>query len=183
MKRLFDVVFALALIVPASVIVALAALAIALDSPGPPLFRQQRVGRGGGLFNLPKLRTMALGTPSLGSHEVPRGSITRVGRFLRRTKIDELPQVWSVLIGDMSFVGPRPCLPTQQELITERQSRGVFEVRPGITGWAQIAGIDMSTPQLLAELDASYIATRSLAGDLAIMAKTILGNGRGDPAG
>jgi lipopolysaccharide/colanic/teichoic acid biosynthesis glycosyltransferase len=109
--------------------------------------------------------------------------VTRVGRFLRKTKIDELPQILSVLRGDMSFVGPRPCLPVQTELIEERARRGVYAVLPGITGKAQLEGIDMSAPRLLAETDAEYVAGRSVAGDLRILLATLLGRGSGDAAG
>jgi len=181
-KRLFDFVLALVLLLPAAVVVGFAGLAIVCDSRGPWLFRQTRLGRDLEPFTLLKLRTMAHGTASVASHEAPVAAITRVGAFLRRTKIDELPQVWSVLVGDMSFVGPRPCLPSQGELIAERRDRGVFRARPGITGPAQLAGIDMSTPRLLAEIDAGYVANQSMSGDLAILIRTVLGQGSGDAA-
>ena len=182
MKRFTDILLALFLL-PVAVLLCLpAAVAIRLESPGNPLFLQDRVGRGQRKFTLWKLRSMAKGTRHAGSHEVGAAQITRVGRFIRRTKIDELPQVWNVLKGDMSFVGPRPCLPTQHELIDERAQRGVFDALPGITGPAQLSGIDMSTPRKLAQADAAYIATRSWVGDLRLIVQTATGGGRGDAA-
>ncbi|KHA50140.1 Sugar transferase [Sulfitobacter geojensis] len=106
--------------------------------------------------------------------------ITRIGAFLRKTKIDELPQIWNVLMGDMSFVGPRPNLPNQSELIAERARRGVYDVRPGITGPAQLTGIDMSTPVELATADAAYIANQTFCEDLKLILQTGTGGGRGD---
>jgi O-antigen biosynthesis protein WbqP len=123
---------------------------------------------------------MYVDTPSVPTHDVKASHVTRVGRFLRRTKLDELPQLWNVLKGEMSFVGPRPCLPSQAELIEERLKRGVLALRPGITGISQIRGIDMSTPALLAESDADYLEKQSLAFDLRILLHTALGGGSGD---
>jgi O-antigen biosynthesis protein WbqP len=179
-KRAFDVALALLLLLPATFIITLAAMAIALDSPGSPLFKQRRVGRARAPFTMVKLRTMQHDTATAASHEVTKSAITRVGALLRRTKIDELPQIWSVLVGDMSFVGPRPCLEQQVELIREREARGVFMARPGITGPAQLAGIDMSTPKRLAEVDGEYVANRNLAGDVVILLRTLAGHGSGD---
>ena len=180
MKRITD--FALALLLtPFTVLLCLPCLLlIRLESPGTPLFMQTRVGRGQRPFTLYKLRTMSQGTGDRASHEVSTAQITRVGRFLRRIKFDELPQIINVLKGDMSFVGPRPCLPNQVELIAEREKRGVFAIRPGITGPAQLAGIDMSTPVELAEADAAYLRGRSFVGDLRCMLATAVGGGRGD---
>ncbi len=157
-------------------------IAIRLESSGAPLFMQTRVGKGQRPFTLLKMRTMTKDTESLGSHEVSVSQITQLGHFIRRTKLDELPQVWNVLLGQMSFVGPRPCLPNQLELVTERMARGVFNVRPGVTGPAQLAGIDMSTPQRLAEADAAYIANRTILGDLKLLMITATGKGKGDAA-
>jgi len=106
--------------------------------------------------------------------------VTPLGRWLRRLKLDELPQLWNVLRGDMSLVGPRPCLPSQTELIAERRARGVYALRPGITGVAQVAGVDMSDPPRLAALDATYLATVSAAADLRLLLATVRGAGRGD---
>ncbi|KUM25866.1 lipid carrier--UDP-N-acetylgalactosaminyltransferase [Mesorhizobium loti] len=155
-----------------SPIVLVAMLAVRTTSPGPAIFSQPRVGRGGALFACHKLRTMHRDTPSLPTHEAPAGSVTVVGKVLRRTKIDELPQFWNVLKGEMSLVGPRPCLPTQTELIGLRQRLGVLAALPGITGLAQIKGIDMSDPSLCAETDAAYIKAASIGLDVKILIGT-----------
>lgn len=181
-KRVLDIALALALLPFALPLLAVAALAVRLDSPGPAFFRQERVGRGRQPFMLVKIRTMEVGTPHLASHEVGQARVTRVGAFLRRTKIDELPQVFAVLAGNMSFVGPRPCLANQHELVEERDRRGVYTVLPGITGPAQVAGVDMSTPVELAEIDARYVRERTLLGDLGLIVRTALGGGSGDAA-
>lgn len=152
MTRAFDILFSLAgLVVCIPVFIALYGLCW-LDT-GSPLFRQERVGRRQKPFILLKFRTMKPSTASVATHLVDASAVTELGRFLRRTKLDELPQLWNVLRGEMSLVGPRPCLPNQLELISERISRGVFAARPGMTGLAQINRIDMSTPKLLAETD------------------------------
>lgn len=147
---------------------------------GAPLLRQVRVGRERKPFTLVKFRTMRPDTAHLASHLAAAAAITRWGGFLRRTKLDELPQLWNVLKGEMSLVGPRPCLPNQVELIGERERRGVFAVRPGITGLAQVDGIDMSTPVLLAETDARMIASLSPADYFRYIALTAIGKGAGD---
>ncbi|RRH95478.1 sugar transferase [Mesorhizobium tamadayense] len=149
-----------------------AMLAIRVTSPGPAIFSQPRVGRQGTLFACHKLRTMHRDTPSLPTHEAPTGSVTAVGKLLRRTKVDELPQLWNVLKGEMSLVGPRPCLPTQTELIGHRQRLGVLAALPGITGLAQIKGIDMSDPKLCAETDAAYLKAASVGLDTRILLGT-----------
>jgi lipopolysaccharide/colanic/teichoic acid biosynthesis glycosyltransferase len=156
-------------------------LLVRLDSPGPGLFAQPRIGRFGNVFTCYKFRTMFVGTRLAGTHEVSTTAVTRVGRFLRRTKLDELPQLWNVLCGDMSLIGPRPGLVTQADLRLARDHRGVLELRPGISGLAQINGIDMSDPQRLAWWDAKYRAMQSLALDLHIALATALGRGQGDP--
>lgn len=145
-----------------------------------PLFKQERVGRNQQPFVLVKFRTMKLGTVSVATHLADTSAITPLGHFLRRTKLDELPQLWNVLWGDMSLVGPRPCLFSQQEVIAHRAALGVFCVRPGITGLAQIRGIDMSTPQLLAEIDAQMLADLTLRSYFRCILLTVLGRGRGD---
>lgn len=147
---------------------------------GAPLFRQQRVGRGQRPFTLVKFRTMRPDTASVASHLADAAAITRFGHFLRRTKLDELPQLWNVLRGDMSLVGPRPCLPNQHELIAEREQRGVFAVRPGITGLAQVNGVDMSEPARLAEMDAEMVASLSLRDYFRFILLTATGKGSGD---
>lgn len=179
-KRTIDLILAIALMPVMILFVAGAAIAIKLDSPGPALFVQTRVGRHQKPFKLLKLRTMRVGTPQAGSHEVAAAQITRVGGWLRHYKIDELPQIWSVLRGDMSFVGPRPGLPSLHELNREREQRGVFAVRPGITGLAQLSGVDMSTPRELASVDALYVTRQSWTYDLRLMVATVLGRGAGD---
>jgi O-antigen biosynthesis protein WbqP len=179
MIRLLDIVLSAIGIVLLSPLMLAIYLAGWFDTRSP-LFRQQRVGRGQQPFTLVKFRTMRAGTSSVATHLADVNAVTRVGRFLRRAKLDELPQLWNVLKGEMSLVGPRPCLFNQAELISERASRGVFDVRPGITGLAQIQGIDMSTPKLLAETDATMIASLTLGGYFKYLARTVLGQGAGD---
>lgn len=145
-----------------------------------PLFRQERVGRHQKPFVLVKFRTMRPETASVATHLANASAVTSFGRFLRRIKLDELPQLWNVLRGEMSLVGPRPCLFNQEELIAARASRGVFEARPGITGLAQIQGIDMSTPDLLALTDAQMLATLNFSNYLRYVFRTLLGAGAGD---
>jgi lipopolysaccharide/colanic/teichoic acid biosynthesis glycosyltransferase len=145
-----------------------------------PLFRQTRVGRFQQGFVLVKFRTMRPDTASVATHLVDTSAVTSLGHFLRRTKLDELPQLWNVLKGDMSLVGPRPCLFNQAELIAERAKRGVFKARPGITGLAQIQGIDMSTPQLLAQTDAEMVDSLTVFTYFRFIMLTVLGRGAGD---
>ena len=182
-KRAFDLVFALALLPFVIPVLAIAGLAVRLDSPGPAFFRQARVGKDGRIFTMIKLRTMAADTEQRASHEVSAARITRLGAKMRRYKIDELPQVFSVIVGDMSFVGPRPCLPVQHELIEARRGHGALSVRPGITGPAQVRGVDMSTPLELAVIDGAYAADHSLAQDMRLILETALGKGSGDAVG
>ncbi|RWC50980.1 MAG: sugar transferase [Mesorhizobium sp.] len=172
-KQIFDLAGAALLLVATSPVLVLAVLAVRASSPGPAIFSQTRVGRDGRLFRCHKLRTMYVGTPSLPSHEAPANSVTSVGKVLRKFKLDELPQFWNVLNGEMSLVGPRPCLPTQTELIECRRRLGVLAALPGITGLAQIKGIDMSNPKLLAETDAAYLRTASFQLDLRILLGTL----------
>lgn len=172
-KHIFDLAGAVLLLVATSPVLMLAVLAIRASSPGPAIFSQTRVGRDGLLFRCHKLRTMYVGTPSLPSHEAPANSVTSVGRVLRKFKLDELPQFWNVLKGEMSLVGPRPCLPTQTQLIEYRRRLGVLAALPGITGLAQIKGIDMSNPELLAQTDAVYLRTASFWLDLRILLGTL----------
>jgi len=153
------------------VIVVLAIL-IRFESTGSPLFRQTRVGKDQEHFVLYKLRTMKLETPVMATHEISPNQITKIGSILRRTRLDEVPQLWNVLIGDMNFVGPRPCLPSQKELIAARELGGVFSVCPGITGLAQIQGIDMSDPARLAIVDREYVEAASLWGDAKLVMLT-----------
>ncbi|CDX55654.1 Glycosyltransferase [Mesorhizobium plurifarium] len=171
-KRALDLAVAIPMLALTSPVLLVAMLAIRTTSAGPAIFSQIRVGRGGALFACRKLRTMYRATPSLPTHEAPAGSVTAVGKVLRATKIDELPQLWNVIKGEMSLVGPRPCLPTQTELIERRKELGVLAALPGITGLAQIKGIDMSDPRLCAETDAVYIKAASIGLDLKILLGT-----------
>lgn len=181
--RALDLCFAFAGLVATAPLLMVLIIWIKATSPGPALFAQVRVGRGERTFVCYKLRTMKAGTPSVGSHEMSRSAITPVGHVLRRTKLDELPQLWNVLIGEMSLVGPRPCLPNQGVLIEERRARSVFDMRPGITGVAQVKGVDMSEPVLLAELDAAWLAQVSVSNYFALILQTVGGMGRGDGVG
>lgn len=147
---------------------------------GSPLFLQTRIGKQQKLFTLVKFRTMKLNTESVGTHLVDADSITTFGAFLRKTKLDELPQLFNVLAGQMSLVGPRPCLPNQAELIEEREKRGVFNVRPGITGLAQVSQVDMSTPRKLSRYDQFMIKRLRPMLYVMILFATALGKGHGD---
>ncbi|MGF1889740.1 sugar transferase [Photobacterium profundum] len=147
---------------------------------GSPIFLQQRVGRNKKPFTLIKLRTMPINTQSVATHMVDASAVTRYGHFLRKTKLDELPQLINVLKGDMSFVGPRPCLFNQQELINARELRGVLTVLPGITGLAQVNGIDMSVPETLAKVDEEMIRTFSFTAYFTYILQTATGRGSGD---
>ncbi len=153
---------------------------VGLFDTGSPIFRQQRVGRHQRPFSLVKFRTMKLDTASVATHLASSSSITPFGHFLRRTKLDELPQLWNVLKGEMSLVGPRPGLFNQHELTHEREKRGIYAVRPGITGLAQVNKIDMSTPVLLAETDQKMIQTLTLANYFQYIFQTVAGKGGGD---
>ena len=179
MIRVLDILFAsLGLVFGLPFLLAI--YVVGLFDTGSPLFRQERVGRRKKPFILVKFRTMAPETKSVASHLANSSSITPVGRFLRRTKLDELPQLWNVLKGEMSLVGPRPCLFNQVELIQERESRGVLDARPGITGLAQVNDIDMSTPQLLAETDAEMLRSLNLKHYFRYILQTVTGKGAGD---
>ena len=179
MSRILDVLFSAVGLVFLSPLIFLIVILGWFDTRSP-LFHQQRVGREKRPFTLIKFRTMRLETVSVASHLADASAITRFGYFLRRTKLDELPQLWNVLKGEMSLVGPRPCLFNQRELIAERDKRGVYRARPGITGLAQIQGIDMSTPELLARTDAAMLKTVTLRGYFRYIFLTVLGKGAGD---
>lgn len=179
MIRLFDFSFAfLGLLFGFPVLLIL--LVVGFFDTGSPIFRQQRVGRNKKPFTLVKFRTMKRNTASVASHLASTDSITQFGSFLRRTKLDELPQLWNVLKGEMSLVGPRPSLFNQDDLIAEREARGVLKARPGITGMAQVNDIDMSTPRLLAETDAKMLEELNLRKYLRYILLTVLGKGAGD---
>lgn len=179
MLRIFDFVFSfLSLVFGFPVLLAI--FVIGLFDTGSPLFIQVRVGKGKKAFKLVKFRTMSKGTASVASHLASTTSITKLGSFLRRSKLDELPQLWNVLTGDMSLVGPRPNLFNQDELIEEREALGVYDVRPGITGLAQINNIDMSMPALLAKTDREMINNLSVSNYFKYILATVSGKGRGD---
>lgn len=176
MKRLFDLALALVggvfLVLP----IAAVALAVRLTSPGPALYWSDRVGCNNRIFRMPKFRSMRIDTPAVATHllQNPEQWLTPIGSFLRKSSLDELPQLWSILKGDMSFVGPRPALFNQDDLIALRTERGVHELVPGLTGWAQVNGRDeLPIPQKVA-LDMEYLQRRSLWFDLKILWMTAL---------
>ena len=177
--RVFDIflsIVGLLLALPLMVLISV----LSMVETGRPIFLQERVGRNKNPFVLLKFRTMAPNTPSVATHLASSHAITPLGSFLRRAKLDELPQLWNVLKGEMSLVGPRPGLPNQVELTVARERLGVFKVRPGITGLAQVSGIDMSTPGLLAQTDARMIAEMSVRNYFKYIFLTLTGRGSGD---
>jgi O-antigen biosynthesis protein WbqP len=179
MTRIFDILFSfigLLLLSPFLIVLTI----IGYFDTGSPIFRQERVGKGKQPFRLMKFRSMQINAPSVATHLASASSITPFGSFLRKSKLDELPQLWNVFVGDMSLVGPRPNLFNQEELIQERDSRGVYSMRPGITGLAQIHEIDMSTPQLLAETDAKMIDHLNVWYYFKYIFLTVFGKGFGD---
>ena len=179
MTRIFDILFSfLGLVLLSTILIVL--IVIGYFDTGSPIFKQERVGKDKQPFKLMKFRSMHVNAPSVATHLANASSITPFGSFLRKSKLDELPQLWNVFVGDMSLVGPRPNLSNQEELINERDSRGVYAVRPGITGLAQINKIDMSTPQLLAETDAKMIQELNTLGYFKYIFLTVFGKGFGD---
>jgi len=177
--RIFDIIFSLIGLVSALPVLLVIWILGLLDT-GSPIFRQERVGRNMKTFTLVKFRTMSKDTASVASHLASSACITPLGSFLRKTKLDELPQLWNVLKGDMSLVGPRPNLFNQDELIHARHALDVYSVRPGITGLAQIKDIDMSMPELLAKTDAQMISTMSVVNYFKYIFLTFAGKGQGD---
>ena len=173
-KRFFDLGMAFVLALVLALPIALVALLVRLTSKGPALYWSDRVGRENRLFKMPKFRSMRLGTPAVATHLLadPASFLTPIGGFLRKSSLDELPQLWNILKGDMSFVGPRPALFNQEDLIALRTERGVHTLTPGLTGWAQINGRDeIPIPQKVA-LDAEYLAKKSFALDMKILLLT-----------
>jgi O-antigen biosynthesis protein WbqP len=179
MIRFFDFIFSLIGILVLLPIMMLLFI-IGLFDTGSPLFFQHRVGKNKKSFTLIKFRTMRPQTQSVATHLINKSAITSFGSFLRKSKLDELPQLINVFFGDMSLVGPRPNLFNQEELIEERDKRGVYIVRPGITGLAQIKEIDMSTPKLLAETDLKMIQELTLLRYFSFILATVSGKGAGD---
>ncbi|KKN51839.1 hypothetical protein LCGC14_0618530 [marine sediment metagenome] len=183
MKRGMDLLFAVVVFALLWWLLFIIWALIRLGSPGPGIFAQERVGLNGKTFTCYKFRTMRVGTVQAGSHEVSQASVTSIGRFLRRTKLDELPQVWNIIKNDISLIGPRPGLPMQRELFVKRLARGVFNVKPGISGLAQVNNVDMSDPSTLAAWDARYVSLQSIILDVKIALATARGRGQGDKTG
>jgi len=176
LKRLFDITLALCVSTFLLVPLALTALAVRCSSNGPALYWSDRVGRHNRIFKMPKFRTMRIDTPALATHllQNPDQWLTPIGSFMRKSSLDELPQLWSIFKGDMSFVGPRPALFNQADLISMRAKNGVHELLPGLTGWAQVNGRDeLAIPQKV-QLDLEYMQRQSLLFDLKILWMTAL---------
>jgi len=171
MKRIFDLLLALAGAVVLAVPVLLVTMAVRLTSPGPALYWSDRVGRHNRIFKMPKFRSMHVDTPAVATHLLadPKAFLTPIGSFLRKSSLDELPQLWSILVGDMSFVGPRPALFNQHDLIELRTQQGVHELLPGLTGWAQINGRDELPIPAKVQLDVEYLQRQSLRLDICIV--------------
>ena len=172
LKRLLDAAGALTAIVLLSPVMLALALAIRFTDPGPVLFRQKRVGANGRLFEFYKFRSMPVGTGDVASDRLGDVRLGRVGRFIRRTNLDELPQLWNVLRGDMSLIGPRPPIPEQGELIEMRRKSGALACRPGLTGWAQVNSYDGMPAAKKAAYDAEYASDLSFAKDVRIVLRT-----------
>ena len=179
MIRLVDFIAAFIGIIVLSPFILLIAIILYLEHR-KPFFIQKRVGKNRVEFTLIKFRSMSPKAANLPTHEISADLITKTGKFIRATKLDELPQLWNVLKGEMSLVGPRPCLPIQEELINERQALGVFKLRPGITGPAQVKNIDMSTPKKLALEDSQMVGNLTLFSYLKYVLMTVTGSGQGD---
>jgi O-antigen biosynthesis protein WbqP len=176
MKRVFDVVLGCLAVVILLVPVLLVALAVRLTSKGPALYWSDRVGRNNVIFRMPKFRSMRVGTPAVATHllDNPKAHLTPIGSFLRKSSLDELPQLWSIFAGDMSFVGPRPALFNQQDLIALRTEQGVHTLVPGLTGWAQVNGRDELPIPDKVKLDVAYLQRQSLWFDIFILWLTIV---------
>ena len=176
MKRLLDLILSAFAVLVLALPCAVVALLVKASSRGPVLYWSDRVGRHNHIFQMPKFRSMRVGTPAVATHLLTRPDehLTPIGGFLRKSSLDELPQLWSIIRGDMSFVGPRPALFNQHDLIAQRTHCGVHEIIPGLTGWAQINGRDeLPIPQKVA-LDKEYAQRRSLAFDIKILFLTAL---------
>ena len=171
MKRVFDLFLALLAAILLALPVLVVAVLVRLTSPGPALYWSDRVGRGNRIFRMPKFRSMRVGTPAVATHLLAdaRSHLTPIGSFLRKSSLDELPQLWSILVGDMSFVGPRPALFNQDDLISLRTQVGVDALVPGLTGWAQVNGRDELPIPEKVKLDAQYLQRQSLGFDIRIL--------------
>lgn len=176
LKRCFDILFAIVMLLIFVLPLVLIGVTIRLTSPGPAIYWSSRIGRDNKIFNMPKFRTMRVDTPAIATHLMPDPElyVTRVGKFLRKTSLDELPQLWSILLGDMSVVGPRPALFNQDDLIALRSEAGVEKLLPGLTGWAQVNGRDdLPIPEKVT-LDIEYLKRRSFSFDLKIIFLTFI---------
>ena len=176
MKRLFDLMLGLMVVAMLLVPLVVVAALVRLTSPGPALYWSDRVGRHNKIFKMPKFRSMRVGTPAVATHLLanPKTHLTPIGPFLRKSSLDELPQLWSILVGDMSFVGPRPALFNQHDLIELRTQKNVHILVPGLTGWAQVNGRDeLPIPQKVS-LDAEYLQRQSFWFDIKILWLTFL---------
>ena len=176
MKRLFDLLLALFVVALFGLPMILVAIAVRATSRGPALYWSDRVGKGNRVFRMPKFRTMRVGTPAVATHLLkdPSVHLTPIGSFLRKSSLDELPQIWSILVGDMSFVGPRPALFNQDDLISLRTQFGVHDLVPGLTGWAQVNGRDELPIPDKVRFDAEYLRRKSLLFDLKILWMTFV---------
>ncbi len=176
MKRAFDLFLALVAAIVLAVPILLVAALVRLTSAGPALYWSDRVGRHNAIFKMPKFRSMRIGTPAVATHLLadPAAHLTPIGSFLRKSSLDELPQLWSILAGDMSFVGPRPALFNQQDLIELRTRSGVHELVPGLTGWAQVNGRDELPIPDKVKLDVEYLRRRSMGFDIHILWLTLV---------
>ena len=175
MKRIFDLLLAIGLVAGLLIPIILVALLVRITSPGPVLYWSDRVGRQNRIFRMPKFRSMRVATPVVATHLLaePQTYLTPIGSFLRRSSLDELPQLWNILKGDMSFVGPRPALFNQGDLIELRTKYGVHELPPGLTGWAQVNGRDELAIFEKVKLDAEYRTRQSFSFDLRILCLTV----------
>ena len=173
-KRLFDLACAMPLAIVLLVPIGFVAIAVRLTSNGPALYWSDRVGQHNALFKMPKFRSMRVGTPAVATHLLsdPAAYLTPIGGFLRKSSLDELPQLWSIIMGDMSFVGPRPALHNQVDLIELRTRCGVHQLTPGLTGWAQINGRDELRDDQKVALDVAYLKNQSLWLDIKIICLT-----------
>lgn len=176
MKRVFDFLMALVLSLVLCVPIVIIAILVRITSPGPALYWSDRVGRDNRIFKMPKFRSMRIGTPAVATHllQDPRAYLTPIGGFLRKSSLDELPQLWSILIGKLSFVGPRPALYNQHDLIALRTEQQIHTLRPGLTGWAQVNGRDELPIPIKIKFDVEYLQRRSFGFDLKILCLTFL---------
>lgn len=179
-KRSIDIGFSLAIILFFWWLMFIIWCMIKLTSKGPAIFAQKRIGNYGAEFTCYKFRTMYLDTKEAGTHEITSDNIMKIGKILRKLKLDELPQIWNILCNQMSLVGPRPCLPSQTLLRNLRENKNIYSMKAGLTGLAQIQGIDMSKPDQLTDIEAQYLAVRTNVLDMQILIKTFLGSGQGD---